>query len=68
MPFIPESIEELCEKAALKQRDIARLLDVSTPTVCLWKKGTRSITIEHVDALYKLAKKYGVKVEFYISG
>ena len=32
---------------AASQRDIARALHVSVPTVCQWERGTRSPSLQH---------------------
>tara|TARA_Y100000034_G_C6779369_1_gene348194 strand:- start:486 stop:704 length:219 start_codon:yes stop_codon:yes gene_type:complete len=65
MPFIPQSVDELCERAELTQRELADEIGVPQSTVYRWLRQGRNPTLPHLDALYEVAEKYELDIEFY---
>ena len=65
MPFIRKAIDELLEHTGLTQRQLANELDVHQSTIYRWLYTEYNPTARHFDALYKVARKYNLEVEFY---
>ena len=59
-----QRLRDLREDADLKQRQIAKLLDMTAQQYSLYERGDREIPFHHV---ITLAKYYGVSID-YIAG
>jgi len=67
MPFNPSSIDELCRRASINQKDLAEKLGTKQPAISrLYSEGA-SPNARTIDKLYKVAASYGIfDINFYM--
>jgi transcriptional regulator with XRE-family HTH domain len=56
-------LKDFRKKFALKQADVAAILDLNKQMVCYWEKGTHTPLLAH---LIKLAEKYHIAFDYWI--
>ncbi len=58
-------LAEALKQANIKQKELARVLNISEQTICKYKRGNR---LPDSEELYKLAKFFGVTIDWLLGG
>ena len=66
MPFMKETIDELCTGADIPRWKLAGEIGKPESTLWRWANGRSTPEIHNIDLLYEIATKYGIDgIEFY---